>query len=446
MKRCYLLVVVGCLIPTFAYAAQYESLGEAFVVGFMSMAIFMIGAVIVKFFWKQVKKIGDNTNNESKPLENTFETSDGKGNNDSTKVNSPINTVSNDSFSSLKSELLQKCNPSNYMHPYDHDKVEKANRIYADTLKCNEENSSLLNVLRTQAINELGIAISTKDIYDELCKICNPGRFTTSENYNSEKLSIANDLFYKILRNKNNIEELEIILAEARDHGLMEPSASKEIGSIQVSRDNLSPWNKFKSRQCAKALEIEEITGENFSNVTDKDIVEIEALFDRWSKNAQCTIPQLKDVCINGFLSRFSSSELPEVIEQVRLRIQEECKRYGVVPQHTISFYMIKWLEEYMKGNINIKLVKITEQELRKKLQDLYESEIKRIKSMYESASDSFVGKIFVDTALTKFQSDIRTMFAAFANDNEYNFDDIVEEEKNKALQRLSLYENEDNS
>lgn len=113
----------------------------------------------------------------------------------------------------LLDELKEKCNPANFMNPYNKEKVEKANLLYPEILSCTLEDIELQKTLRTQAISELGITFYTSKVFNELKNKCNPQRFMNP--YNSEKVNIANRLYERLLQNEHNIEMLEDIKKEA---------------------------------------------------------------------------------------------------------------------------------------------------------------------------------------------------------------------------------------
>lgn len=117
-------------------------------------------------------------------------------------------------FANLHEEMLQKCNPKNFMHPYDSTKIEIANEIYEQVR--NNYNEDLLVLLRNRSINELNISFSTINLYSKLVKACNPENFV-DDNYDPDKLIKANSLFPKIKKNADNIIELESIEKEATE-------------------------------------------------------------------------------------------------------------------------------------------------------------------------------------------------------------------------------------
>lgn len=138
-------------------------------------------------------------------------------------------------FEYQKTELLQKCNPSLFMNPYNHDKVEIANIL---SIKLNDAiNLKDLKILKEMALS-LGVEVSTSQIYDYLKTICNPINFAGSK----DLFSAANNLYGRVLESKNNISELESILLQAE--GIISLK-SNEV-KIPVVVEPKEPISKFK--------------------------------------------------------------------------------------------------------------------------------------------------------------------------------------------------------
>lgn len=114
----------------------------------------------------------------------------------------------------LLDELIDKCNPQNFMEPYNYEKVKIANELYPRLLNCDGNDNAELVEVRKEAISKLGIVLSTSNIYEELCKTCNPQQFMNP--YNPTKVAKANELYFRVLQNKMNIDALEKIRDEAR--------------------------------------------------------------------------------------------------------------------------------------------------------------------------------------------------------------------------------------
>lgn len=116
-------------------------------------------------------------------------------------------------FDYQKKELLSKCDPSNFMNPYNHDKIAIANEII---LQLNQAYSLIdLKRIRSEAV-KLNVYVDSLQIYEYLCKICNPTNYTGKK----EEFQTANNLYERVLNSNKNYEELEAILEDARGENL----------------------------------------------------------------------------------------------------------------------------------------------------------------------------------------------------------------------------------
>lgn len=177
-----------------------DSLGETFVVGGLSG---LLGFVIIYGIISLVNRGEKKKQEKEYQLKKTeaFVKSDSDGN--------------GKYYHYLLDELLDKCNPQNFMKPYNYEKVRIANELYPQLLNCKKDDNDKLVSIRQMAINKLGINITTQSIFEVLCKLCNPQQFMNP--YNPEKVAKANELYSRILENKNNIIALEKIRDEISD-------------------------------------------------------------------------------------------------------------------------------------------------------------------------------------------------------------------------------------
>ena len=118
-------------------------------------------------------------------------------------------------YASLFDELKEKCDPACFLKPYDKIKVDIANEIYYEIIH-NEGNEEKLKFLRLRAIKELGVKFATAIIYENLIEVCNPKNFTGIK-YDKEKLDSANNYYYQIQENADDILALEKIQDEASE-------------------------------------------------------------------------------------------------------------------------------------------------------------------------------------------------------------------------------------
>lgn len=112
-------------------------------------------------------------------------------------------------YDSLYEELLDKCNPKNFMEPYDKKKVDAAILIYNDLSRIDKTNEKHIRVIRDRATLELGINVSTDRLYKELIDYCNPQNFLTTVPFQADLLQAANHFYAEVRANKNDIHELE---------------------------------------------------------------------------------------------------------------------------------------------------------------------------------------------------------------------------------------------
>ena len=115
-----------------------------------------------------------------------------------------------ETYESLYMELLDKCNPRNFMEPYDKKKVDAANLIYKALLESKPSygcysNQEIRNI-KDQAVRELGISISNS-LYRKLINYCDPKRFM--EPYDFEAVQVANEFYSLVEKSKDDIVELE---------------------------------------------------------------------------------------------------------------------------------------------------------------------------------------------------------------------------------------------
>ena len=111
-------------------------------------------------------------------------------------------------YDSLYEELLDKCNPKNFMEPYDKKKVDAAILIYNDLSRIGKTNEKHIRAIRDRATLELGIKVSTDRLFKELIDYCNPQNFLTAVPFQADLLQIANHFYAQVRTSKNDIHEL----------------------------------------------------------------------------------------------------------------------------------------------------------------------------------------------------------------------------------------------
>lgn len=124
----------------------------------------------------------------------------------------PIEPCQMKAYKSLYEELKDKCNPQKFMSPYNKEKVDMANRLYKRLLDTSESSTAALKEIRDQAMQQLGVQISTKELYQKLLKHCNPENFMNP--YDFEAVQSANEYYALVEEYRNDVGELERLNVE----------------------------------------------------------------------------------------------------------------------------------------------------------------------------------------------------------------------------------------
>lgn len=120
--------------------------------------------------------------------------------------------VEEKNYSSLYEELVDKCNPANFVQS---PAFAKVNRLYSEIMDSpNQDDNSLIS-LRNRAIQELGIHISTKKKYEYLKKYFEVNQYTKKEIYDKDRVEKAQQYFTQLERDKDDILALEQLETEA---------------------------------------------------------------------------------------------------------------------------------------------------------------------------------------------------------------------------------------
>ena len=133
-------------------------------------------------------------------------------------------------------ELRALCNPQRFMKPYDHEKVSVSNELY---VRLQSKTLSTDDILEIRKIAEtvLDVRLSSTKLFEYLKEVCNPRLFM--EPYDSVKIGRANDLYGDIMKNAQNLGELERIGKIAQQEGFLSPktkstaTSQKDIGKAE---------------------------------------------------------------------------------------------------------------------------------------------------------------------------------------------------------------------
>ena len=136
-------------------------------------------------------------------------------------------------------EMKQKCSPQNFMSPYNHEKVQIANEIYSELMSKGVLSEEQFLSLRHKAIEELGVHFDTSAIYKYLATKCSPSNFLNP--YDAEKVSLANDIYSQLEKNKEDIEQLERIRDAAISSGILRFSTT-DYSSLTEEKYSIGQW------------------------------------------------------------------------------------------------------------------------------------------------------------------------------------------------------------
>ncbi len=117
-----------------------------------------------------------------------------------------------DSYSSLYEELLSKCDFGNFRD--NPEKAKIANDIYAKVKFAGGDSLNRLKEIRNEAIDVLGIKISTEKKYNSLMEYFNPIQY--KEPYDKDLIDSAIDFEERTKKNADDIRQLEQIEIEAK--------------------------------------------------------------------------------------------------------------------------------------------------------------------------------------------------------------------------------------
>ena len=131
----------------------------------------------------------------------------------------PDSTFDEKEYISLFDELVEKCHPNRFIdgNNFNEDLFEKANKLYAEILRCKDSPDEDLISLRNRAIELLGVRISTKKKYDYLDSFLNPKVYTdvAAEEYDAERVSEAAKWYTILQKTRHDIRALEDLEMEA---------------------------------------------------------------------------------------------------------------------------------------------------------------------------------------------------------------------------------------
>ena len=104
---------------------------------------------------------------------------------------------------SIYNRLKRLCNPANFVDNYDKEKIDIANSIYSKLMDTNPDDNEAINKLVIVSEDELKINLLDRRSFDILKSKLNPKNFM--EPYDSEMVTLSNELFQKIIQPDLNL-------------------------------------------------------------------------------------------------------------------------------------------------------------------------------------------------------------------------------------------------
>lgn len=116
---------------------------------------------------------------------------------------------------SLYQRMMRLCNPSNYMKPYNKEKVDYANVLYKRLITTYPDNEKDLIEIADEASMYLGICLVDQYEKKELLKAIRPSNFMNP--YDAEKVTLANTLYEELSKPNLSLKDFKKIEHRAID-------------------------------------------------------------------------------------------------------------------------------------------------------------------------------------------------------------------------------------
>lgn len=202
-----------------------------------------------------------NTSQNDTPVvivQNTIVLSETDGKDQEKKVDSvnqpKMTLIEDEKFlkESLYERLKRLCFPSNFMINYNKEKVDAANNIYSKLLNISPDNIAALDELCKLAEEELDLNLLDEYQFNDLKNKINPQNFMNP--YDSTKITLANDLYSKILQPGLNYSNFIIIKEAAKP--LLDILQKKEDAKREQER--IAEQKRIEQEKIAEQKRIEQ--------------------------------------------------------------------------------------------------------------------------------------------------------------------------------------------
>ena len=172
------------------------------------------------------------------------------------KFDTPLPSIQQERhYKNLYEEMLDKCRPSNFTAPevFESAKVQYAIEIY-ELLKSNKSKYDVsdekipdeLKKLRKDAMEQLGIHISTRRIFDAHFSVVNPALYDDRHDYNPQALILASKLYSILLEIQNDWEQLETFASNEDYKFLQKIRLEKNAYEDRIEREKKAYYDQYK--------------------------------------------------------------------------------------------------------------------------------------------------------------------------------------------------------
>lgn len=141
---------------------------------------------------------------------------------------------------------------------------------------------------------------------------------------------------------------------QQQNTNITESKQNTDIAMSKVAQPSLSPWEKYRMDNADTAKAVASLIKDDLQNLSEKDILEKIATFNRMSKHFGCPISELRDVTVNIFVSKFNTEELRDVVDRLTVKSELESLEYCISEYNTMSYYAQIWLSDYLYNTLNM--------------------------------------------------------------------------------------------
>lgn len=160
-------------------------------------------------------------------------------------------------YDSLYDELFDKCNPSKFnIETFGLDKFNEANEIFAQltSLSSNSTEKELV-ALRDQAIDELGVLISTKKKFNDLKSFLDPEQYIKRQPYDKELVAEVGALYSQLLAHKNDIRALEMLESQPQVALIKDEHDYLSLGAAEYLKKHPEGNHKVEAEESIRKIQ-----------------------------------------------------------------------------------------------------------------------------------------------------------------------------------------------